>query len=511
MALMNNKRNFRSYDPDQSMLLPPSLHDWLPEGHLAYFVRETVEELDLSAILDTYDSSRGGFPAYHPVMMTQLLAYGYCVGVRSSRKIERATHEVVPFRVLAANQHPDHDTISEFRRRHADALANLFIQILDMCREEGMAKLGRVAIDGSKVRANASKHKALSYGRMPGALAPDVGPARRAGKKKDAELKKIVRDMFDEAERIDAEEDALYGKGNRGDELPEELRHAKTRRKKIREAIKNLKARKKAQADAKRAEIAEKEKAREDEGKPRRGRKPKEPSDEPDEKMQSPQVRTLSGADPPGNFTDPESRIMKMGSTGSFEQCYPEGPHLRRIGPAGNAQVAVDADTQVIVAADVTQQANDPKSRALRGKKQLVPMVEQVKRNTGSAPAKVLADSGYYSEANVAEMQDESIDAYIATGKMKHGEIITAPRGRIPESATTKDRMRRKLRTQKGRATYARRKSSVEPVIGQVKDVQGFRQFLRRGLHAAQCEWRFGCAMHNLLKLFRRMRPAFAW
>jgi hypothetical protein len=165
----------------------------------------------------------------------------------------------------------------------------------------------------------------------------------------------------------------------------------------------------------------------------------------------------------------------------------------------------------VIVAADVTQQANDPKSRALRGKKQLVPMVEQVKRNTGSAPAKVLADSGYYSEANVAEMQDESIDAYIATGKMKHGEIITAPRGRIPESATTKDRMRRKLRTQKGRATYARRKSSVEPVIGQVKDVQGFRQFLRRGLHAAQCEWRFGCAMHNLLKLFRRMRPAFAW
>ena len=462
MALMNNKRNFRSYDPDQSMLLPPSLHDWLPEGHLAYFVRETVEELDLSAILDTYDSSRGGFPAYHPVMMTQLLAYGYCVGVRSSRKIERATHEVVPFRVLAANQHPDHDTISEFRRRHADALANLFIQILDMCREEGMAKLGRVAIDGSKVRANASKHKAMSYGRM---------------KKKDAELKKIVRDMFDEAERIDAEEDALYGKGNRGDELPEELRHAKTRRKKIREAIKNLKARKKAQADAKRAEIAEKEKAREDEGEPRRGRKPKEPSDEPDEKMQS-------------NFTDPESRIMKMGSTGSFEQCY-------------NAQVAVDADTQVIVAADVTQQAND--------KKQLVPMVEQVKRNTGSAPAKVLADSGYYSEANVAEMQDESIDAYIATGKMKHGEIITAPRGRIPESATTKDRMRRKLRTQKGRATYARRKSSVEPVIGQVKDVQGFRQFLRRGLHAAQCEWRFGCAMHNLLKLFRRMRPAFAW
>ena len=462
MARMNYKRNFRSYDPDQSMLLPPSLHDWLPEGHLAYFVRETIQELDLSAILDTYDSSKGGYPAYHPVMMTQLLAYGYCVGVRSSRKIERATHEVVPFRVLAANQHPDHDTISEFRRRHAEALADLFVQILDMCREEGMAKLGRVAIDGSKVRANASKHKAMSYGRL---------------KKKDVDLEKIVKDMFDEAERVDAEEDALYGKGNRGDELPEELRNAKTRRKKIREAIKNLKERKKAQADAKRAEIAEKEKARAKEGRPRRGRKPKEPSDEPDDKMQS-------------NFTDPESRIMKMGATGSFEQCY-------------NAQVAVDADTQVIVAADVTQQAND--------KKQLAPMVEQMKKNTGATPEKVLADAGYYSDANVTKMQDESIDAYIAAGKMKHGDAITSPRGRIPKAATTKDRMRRKLRTQKGRATYAKRKSSVEPVIGQVKDVQDFRQFLRRGLHAAQCEWRFGCAMHNLLKLFRRVQPATAW
>jgi hypothetical protein len=395
-------------------------------------------------------------------MMTQLLAYGYCVGIRSSRKIERATHEVVPFRVLAANQHPDHDTISEFRRRHADALAGLFVQILDICRAKGMVKLGRVAIDGSKVRANASKHKAMSYGRL---------------KKKDAELEKIVKDMFEEAERIDAEEDALYGKGNRGDELPEEFRYAKTRRKNIREAIKNLKERKKAEADAKRAEIAEKEKAREEEGKPRRRRKPKEPSEEPDEKMQS-------------NFTDPESRIMKMGATGSFEQCY-------------NAQVAVDADTQVIVAADVTQQAND--------KKQLAPMVVQVKRNTGATPEAVLADAGYYSDANVAKMQDESIDAYIAAGKMKHGDAITSPRGRIPKSATTKDRMKRKLRTQKGRATYAKRKSSVEPVIGQVKDVQGFRQFLRRGLHAAQCEWRFGCAMHNLLKLFRRMRPATAW
>ena len=193
----------------------------------------------------------------------------------------------------------------------------------------------------------------------------------------------------------------------------------------------------------------------------------------------------LGGAGLPGNFTDPESRIMKMGSTGSFEQCY-------------NAQVAVDADTQVIVAAGVTQQAND--------KKQLAPMVEQVEENTGELPEKVSVDNGYYSDGNVEAMEEKDVDAYIAAGKMKHGDVITSPRGRIPKSATTKDRMKRKLRTQKGRATYARRKTSVEPVIGQMKDVQGFR----RGLRAVQDEWRFGCAMHNLLKLFRRRNAAMA-
>jgi transposase len=461
---MNDKHNFRPYDPDQSTLLPPSLHDWLPEDHLAYFVRDTVEALDLSAILDSYDGSKGGYPPYHPVMMTQLLMYGYCIGVRSSRKIERATHESVPFRVLSANQHPDHDTIAAFRRRHADALGALFEQLLDMCRRNGMVKLGHVAIDGTKVRANASKHKAMSYGRM---------------KKKDKDLKELAKQILADAERIDAEEDALYGKGKRGDELPEEFRNAKTRRAKIREAVKELEARKKAEAEEKRAEIEKKEKEREHkkDGKPRGGRKAKPPSNKPDDKMQY-------------NFTDPESRIMKMGSTGSFEQCY-------------NAQLAVDADSQVIVAADVTQQAND--------KKQLEPMVEQVRKNTKKKPGELSADSGYYSDANVTTVSRAKIDPYIATKKMKHGEVITSPRGRIPKDATTKQRMHRKLRTKKGRATYAKRKISVEPVIGQIKEVQGFRQFLRRGYHAARQEWRFGCAMHNLLKLFRKVRAAAAW
>jgi transposase len=459
----NNKHNFRPYDPDQMMLMPPSLHDWLPDDHLAHFVRETIEELNLAAILDTYDGSKGGCPAYNAVMMTQLLTYGYCVGVRSSRKIERATTESVPFRVLAANQHPDHDTIAAFRRRHAEALAGLFKQILELCRERGMVKLGHVVIDGTKVRANASKHKAMSYGRM---------------KKKDVDLKELAKQILADAERIDAEEEALYGKGKRGDELPEEFRNAKTRRSKIREGIKALEERTKAEADKKRAEIEEKEKQREEEGddKPRGGRKAKKPSNTPEDKMQY-------------NFTDPESRIMKMGSTGSFEQCY-------------NAQVAVDVDSQVIVAADVTQQPND--------KQQLKPMVEQVKKNTESKPKTVSADTGYYSDANAEAMRCEAIDAHIATKRDKHGERVAAPRGRIRKSATTKDRMQRKLRTKKGRATYAKRKSSVEPVIGQIKEVQRFRQFLRRGLDAAKQEWTFGCAIHNLLKLFRNVRAAAA-
>jgi len=458
-----NNTHFKPYEPNQSTLLPPSLHDWLPEGHLAYFVRDTVAELDLSAILDTYDGSKGGSPPYHPVMMTQLLVYAYCVGVRSSRKIEQATYDSVAFRMITADQHPDHDTIAEFRRRHAVPLAGLFDQILELCRARGMVKLGHVAIDGTKVRANASKHKAMSYGRM---------------KKKEVDYRKLAKEILDEAERIDAEEDVLYGKGKRGDELPEDLRHAETRRAKIREGLQELRERKKAEADKKRAENAEKERQREESGddRPRGGRKAKEPSNTPDDKMQY-------------NFTDPESRIMKMGSTGSFEQCY-------------NAQVAVDADSQVIVAADVTQQAND--------KQQLAPMVEQVKKNTKSKPRAVSADSGYYSDANADAMSAEQIDAYIATKRDKHSERIVAPRGRIPKGATTKDRMQRKLRTTKGRATYARRKSSVEPVIGQIKEVQRFRQFQRRGLHAAKQEWTFGCAIHNLLKLFRRARAAVA-
>jgi transposase len=459
---MKDKR-FRPYEPDQSLLLPPNMNDWLPDGHPVSFIREVVRKLDLAAIYDAYaDAAKGGKPPCNPRMMTGLLLYAYCKGIRSSRKIEEATYESVPFRVLAAGQHPDHDTICDFRKRHLDALSGLFAQVLDICRAAGLAKLGHVSLDGSKFLANASKHKAMSYGRMT---------------KRRAELKAEIEELMAKADAVDAEEDALYGKGKRGDELPEELRFRETRLAKIEEAMASLEAEAKAEADAKRAEIAAKEEARKKEGRSRRGPKPKDPSDEPDDKAQR-------------NFTDPESRIMVDGATKGFVQAY-------------NCQAAVDADSQVIVAADATQEAND--------KKQVKPMVEQVKSNTGEKPKKLSADTGYFSKANAEYLDDEGVDAYVATERQKHGRSAPpSPRGRIPNAATTEERMARKLRTKKGRETYAKRKTSVEPVFGQIKDARGIRRFLLRGIEAVRGEWRLICLTHNLLKLFRATTRATA-
>jgi len=459
-------KHFMRYEPDQSLLLPPNLNDWLPGGHLASFIRDVVAGLDLSAIYDAYaDAAKGGRPPCDPRMMTGLLLYAYCEGVSSSRKIERGTYESIPFRVLSANQHPDHDTICEFRKRHLEALSDLFVQVLELCREAGLVKLGHVSLDGTKVRANASKHKAMSYGRM---------------KKKRAELEAEVKDLMARADAVDAEEDAKYGKGKRGDELPEELRFRETRLAKIREAMASLEAKAKAEADAKRAEIAEKERERREKeertGKGTPGRKPKTPSNKPEDRKQR-------------NFTDPDSRIMKMGATKSFEQCY-------------NAEAAVDAGSQVIVAADVTQDAND--------KKQIKPMTEQVKANTGKRPKELSADSDFFSEANAKYLEREGVDAYVATAKQKHGRPPPPPRGRIPKDATVKERMARKLRTKKGRETYAKRKSSVEPVFGQIKEARGLRRFLLRGLDAVRAEWRLIAMTHNLLKLFGAARRASA-
>ena len=334
-------KRFKDYSPDQQLLLPPNLGDWLEEGHLACFIRDVVGELDLSQIYDDYRSQRGGQPAYQPQMMVSLLLYGYCVGMASSRKIEKATYEQVPFRVLAANQHPDHDTICTFRRRHLEPLADLFVQVLQLCQKAGLVKLGHVALDGTKVQANASKHKAMSYGRM---------------KQELARLEGEVEQLLARAEAIDTEEDALYGAGKRGDELPEELRFRHQRLERIRRA--------KAALEAEASQEQLEEDAEGDDTPEATGA---DQRPEPEESAQR-------------NFTDPDSRIMRDSSTKSFQQCY-------------NCQAAVDDQAQVIVAADVTQQAND--------KGQVEPMAEQVQKNTGKLPEEVSADAGYFSEHNV--------------------------------------------------------------------------------------------------------------
>jgi transposase len=453
---MKNQKRFKPYHRNQLLLLPPDMKDWLPDDDLVYFIMEMLDQLDLSAIYDSYDGTKGGQPAFDPRMMSGLLLYAYCVGLPSSRKIEKATYHQVPFRVLTADQHPDHDTIAEFRKRHLKALSGFFVQILRLCQKVGLVKLGHVSLDGTKVKANASKHKAMSYCRM---------------EKKAEELEAEVLRLLQEAQAVDDAEDALYGKGKRGDELPEELRFKQKRLGKIKEAMESLEQEAKAEADAKRREMAEKQQALKEQGKKRRGKKPKAPSEKPAPKAQR-------------NFTDADSRIMKDSASKSFEQGY-------------NCQVAVDDKSQIIVASCVTQQSND--------KQQVKPMVEAIKDNTGgSKPKKVSGDTGYFSESNIDYLEGERIDGYLATGKHKHTDIPeSAPCGRIARDATKKERMARKLRTKKGRETYSKRKQIVEPVFGQIKEVRGFRRFLLRGLENVTGEWDLICLTHNVLKLFR--------
>jgi transposase len=423
-------KTFRPYEPDQMLLMPPALADWVPEEHLARFVRDVVEALDLRAIEDTYAEERG-YPPYDPRMMTTVLLYAYCTGTYSSRKIARQLVDSVAFRFLAAGNQPDFRTISEFRRRHGAALAALFVQGLKLCRQAGLVKLGRVAVDGTKMKANASKHKAMSYGRM---------------RTEEARLEQEVHALLRQAEATDAQEDAHYGATRRGDELPEELARRESRLRKIREAKAALEAA--ARADAAAA------------GKP--------PDDvTPPDKAQR-------------NFTDPEAKIQK--TSDGFIQGY-------------NAQIAVTGGpAQIIVAQHVTAAAPDVQ--------QLVPVVTAIPQTLHRKPAVVLADAGYWSEANVAALTAKGIEPLIATGRRKHTDPVpVAPRGRPPAGLTVKERMQRALATVRGRRLYARRKSIVEPVFGQIKHARGFRQFLRRGLMRVQQEWALVCLSHNLLKL----------
>ena len=458
-------KTFRTCDLDQPFLLPPSLQDWLPENHLARFVAELANGLDLSKIYGFYGRRDGrGMAAYHPVMMVRLLLYGYCLGVMSSRRIERATYDDLAFRYLAADQHPDHDTIAEFRKQHLPVLAGLFTQVLQLCGKAGLIKLGHVAIDGTKLQANASKHKAMSYGRM---------------EEKEKQLKAEVEKLLAQAAEIDAAEDKLHGKGMRGDELSGELARRESRLKKIQEAKAALEAeaRQKAEQEktAAEAKIVARKEQEEQTGKKVGGRPPQVPDSEqakPEDKAQR-------------NFTDPDSRIMPDGAhKGSFVQAY-------------NAQIAVDAEAQIIVAADITQDTND--------KQQLVPMLEQVEQNAGAKPVAASADAGYSSTGQITDKRVDGIDLYVATDRNKHGASSesTAAKVEPTEDASALEQMKQKLQSEAGRALYKMRKAIVEPVFGQIKECRGFRRFSLRGLESVRAEWKLVCLTHNLLKLFR--------
>jgi len=455
-------KTFRPYELNQRLLLPPDLREWLPEGHLALFVSDVVDALDLSALFAVYEQGDGrGQPPYDPALMVKLLVYAYCTGKPSSRQIERATYEEVAYRVLAADQHPDHASIADFRKRHLAALANLFVQVLRLCQAAGLVKLGHVALDGTKVKANASKHKAMSYGRMAAA---------------EQKLEEEVQELLAQAAAVDRAEEARYGQGQRGDELPAELARRESRLRKIREAKAALeqeaKEKAEAAATAAQAKIAERQRYEAETGQKAKGRAPTVP--EP------------AQAHPPAkaqrNFTDPDSRIMKDGATKAFEQAY-------------NAQVAVDSQAQIIVAAAVTQEAND--------KQQLVPMLLAVEDNVGQLPQKASADAGFFSEANLTAQAVEGVDLYVPPERQPHTASGAVAPEAVPAEGWVREQMRHKLQTPEGQAVYKLRKAIVEPVFGQIKEVRGFRRFSFRGLVRVAAEWTLICLTHNLLKLFR--------
>ena len=431
-------KTFRDWDIEQLMMFPPSVQDFVPPGHLAHFVRNTVlEALDLSAILDSYSEERG-YPPYHPAMMMALLLYAYSQGIYSSRRIAKGCQERVDFMAVTGMQRPDFRTISEFRKRHRPAVRQLFVQVLRLCQEAGLVKLGHVVLDGTKVKANASKHKAMSYQRM---------------NKAEAELQEIVGGWLRQAEGVDAREDREQG-AELSEELPEWVRDKQRRLEKIRQARARLEAEARAQAEENKAEKKS--------GGP--GRPSKNKPGTPKDSAQS-------------NFTDPESRIMK--SHDGFIQGY-------------NAQAAVDSESQVIVAERLTNNASDAQ--------QLAPMVAQIKQNTGRQAKELSADAGYCSEHNLKELKRRHISGYIATGRQKHGQAEAAGAGEKKLGAYA-CAMWQKLRRGARRSRYRLRKQTVEPVFGQIKQARGFRQFLLRGIDKVSAEWSLICTVHNLLKL----------
>lgn len=476
------RKRYRSWTPDQSFLFPPSPQDWLPDDHLVYFVLDLVEVLDLSSIdgaLQRKDP-RGERP-YNPAMMVALLVYGYCTGVYSSRKIARAIHEQVAFRVLTGGQTPHFTRISAFRRTHLDALKGLFQQVLVLCMEAGLVKLGHIALDGTKVQANASKHKANSYAHM---------------KKLEERLQTEIADLMERAEASDTAEDVRLGTGVDEVDVPEELRRREGRLAKLRQAKQALEEESRRARAAHLQELAsgcddraesaaepKKRKLNRTLAAKRRAAADALFNDDDDEPpFQTPsglpknRPRTNTDGTPHDkaqrNFTDPDSRIMM--SNGAFVQGY-------------NCQVVAD-DAQIILARDVTNQCPDSGN--------LVPMMEQTLENVGRAPDAATADNGYWAPGVDEACSAMGIEVYVSTASRPVKETL-------PADASPRTRMAHKTHTPEGRAIYRRRKYTVEPVFGQAKEARGFRRFHLRGLAAVTGEWSLVCTAHNILKMFR--------
>jgi transposase len=445
--------NFLPCDRDQAYLLPPSLKDWLPEGHLAWFVLDAVEQIDLSEFHKKYRTDGVGNSAFHPSMMVALLIYSYCTGERSSRKIEKHCQTDVAYKVVTANQYPDHTTISRFRKDNQSHLKKLFLEILRLCAEAGLVKLGKVSLDGTKVKANAS----LSANR------------------KLKHLNQEIDKMLSEAEAKDVEEDKAYGADKRGDEMPDDLRDRNSRINRLK-ACKERLEQEKAEAEKQQQDKIDERNAKEEStGKKPRGRKPKS-------------AEEAGNKDAKANVTDPDSRIMKT------RQGYVQGL---------NAQ-AVTTEEQIIVAEDVTQEEND--------KQQLHPMLEQTEENREAVGIKektgvALADAGYCSEANFTKEPAGDVELLVATQKdyKQRKAMAEQPEAEEPisDDLSPTELMEHKLMTERGRKLYKIRGKTVEPVFGQIKDVLGFDRFMRRGIEACQSEWSLVCAVHNLLKLWR--------
>jgi transposase len=467
--LTDSRKTFRDWKPDSYAHRSLTPAEVLPEDDLVFFLIELIPRLDLAGFYAYYERETRGAPPFDVAMMTTLLVYSYCVGVFSSRKIAAACERNLAFLAIVGDRRPDFRTISDFRKLHRQRFQDLVVEVLRVAGELGMVKLGNLALDGSKVRANASRHKAMSYGYM---------------KKEVERLRGEVADLLRQAERADAEQDAALG-SRRGDELPEELKRRQQRLEAIEAAMRRLEQEAKGRAEGQRRERAAAEAQRRAEGRPARGRPPRPISEEPEDKAQT-------------NFTDPESKIMKVSNKG-FDYCF-------------NVQAVVDEEHQIILAAGVSDSANDKQQAVPMGAATLANLeAAGIERPQGEGPSGAVSrpipmsgDTGYFSEDQVKGLESQGFDPHIATGRQKHNQpLIAETTDPPPAAATVTERMAHKLRTKEGRACYAKRKQIVEPVFGQVKQGRGFRQFLVRGLKKVQGEWKLACLTHNLLKIWR--------